>query len=317
LRAGRQQGGFGLVVGVDRTGHARELKENGANLTVQNLGEIMVMRSPEAGNEKFVSALEQLAEIFQQAQGKRLAVFLDYDGTLTPIVSRPEDAVLDPEMRRVLRELGGRCFVAVISGRDLPDVQNLVGLDDIYYAGSHGFDIAGPKGQRLEHQSGKQFLPALDQAEKSLRDRLEKKIPGVQVERKKFSIAVHYRRAAAGRVPAVKEVVDQVQEESGQLRQASGKKIFELQPDINWHKGKALLWLLEQLGLDRHEVLPFYVGDDVTDEDAFKVLKERGIGIAVQEALAPTAARYRLHNPNEVEKFLKELVAFTEETHSE
>ena len=277
------RGGFGLVIGVDRVGHARELQENGADLAVPDLGVIAVAASQGKGREKIPLALEHLDEIFQQAQGKEVAVFLDYDGTLTPIVPRPEDAVLAPEMRQHLKELAAQCFVAVISGRDLKDVQNLVGLQNLYYAGSHGFDIDGPKGEHLEHQSGKPFLPALDRAETSLRDRLEEKIPGVQVERKKFSIAVHYRRAAEGNVREVEGVVDQVLAEGSGLRKTSGKKIFELQPDIDWHKGKALLWLLEQLGMNRTTVLPFYLGDDVTDEDAFKVLTDRGIGIAVQE----------------------------------
>ncbi len=274
------------------------------------------MKNSIEARENFSSALEQREEIFRQVQGKHLAVFLDYDGTLTPIVDRPEDAVLNRGMRQTLRNLTHQFIVAVISGRDLKDVQNLVGLDDIYYAGSHGFEISGPQGRHLEHQWGKQFLPALDRAEKSLRDRLENKIQGVQVERKKFSIAVHYRRVAEGKVKEVKKVVDQLQEENGRLRQTSGKKIFELQPDIDWDKGKALLWLLEQLGINRPGVLPFYLGDDVTDEDAFKVLEDRGVGIAVQEKPMPTAARYRLRDPDEVEKFLKALISYSEETGS-
>jgi trehalose 6-phosphate phosphatase len=276
----------------------------------------LVVGSPEKEKDKFASALEQREEIFQQALGKRLAVFLDYDGTLTPIVERPEDAVLDRGMRQTLGDLAQHATVAVISGRDLKDVQKLVGLDGIYYAGSHGFEISGPRGRHLEHQWGKQYLPTLDRAEKSLRDHLEKKIQGVQVERKKFSIAVHYRRVAEGKVEEVARVVDQVQEENRRLRQTKGKKIFELQPDIDWDKGKALLWLLKQLGLDGPEVLPFYLGDDVTDEDAFKVLKDRGLGIAVQETPIPTDARYRLRNPDEVEKFLKALMSYSEETRS-
>ena len=132
----------------------------------------------------------------------------------------------------------------------------------------------------MEHQSGKEFLPVLDRAEKSLRDLLEGKISGVQVERKKFSIAVHYRRVEEGRAKEVEDAVDRVKKEHSRLRKGSGKKVFELQPDIDWHKGKAVLWLLEQLDLDRSEVLPFYVGDDVTDEDAFKVLVDRGLGFS-------------------------------------
>ena len=262
-------------------------------------------------------ALNRLKDIFRQAAGKKLAVFLDYDGTLTPIVSRPEEAVLGPKMRRTIKELADHCFVAIISGRDLQEVENLVGLDNIYYAGSHGFDLGGPKGRHLEHQIGTEFLPVLDQTEKYLRNFLEEKIPGVQIERKKFCIAVHYRRTAARKVPEVEEIVDRVQRGSKGLRKTSGKKIFELQPDIDWHKGKALLWFFEQLGLDRPEYLPLYIGDDVTDEDAFKVLRGRGLGLAVQEEAGPTAAGYRLRDPGEVEKFLKALITFSEENSPE
>jgi trehalose 6-phosphate phosphatase len=265
-------------------------------------------------NKKLFSAIEKLEEIFQYLVNKTPAIFLDYDGTLTPIVSRPEDAVLDPKMRQTLQDLAANCFVAVISGRDLPDVRNLVGLDNLVYAGSHGFDIAGPQGQRLAHQSGREFLPALDRSEKDLRARLEDHIPGVQVERKKFSVAVHYRRAADSRVGEVEQVVDQVHAASGRLRKSTGKKLFELQPDLDWHKGKALLWLLDRLGLNRPDVVPLYLGDDVTDEDAFKVLQERGLGIAVQDEPAPTAARYRLRDPDEVQKFLQAFITFTKES---
>ena len=275
-----------------------------------------MVENSEAKREKFASALEQREEIFRQAQGKQLAVFFDYDGTLTPIVARPEEAALDRRIRQTLKKLAKQCTVAVISGRDLRDVQSLVSLEGIFYAGNHGFEITGPQGRHSENRWGKQFLPALERAEKSLRERLEKKIQGVQVERKKFSIAVHYRRVAEVKVREVEGVVDQVQKENGRLRRTSGKKIFELTPDIDWHKGKALLWLLEQLGINGPEVLPFYLGDDVTDEDAFEVLKDRGVGIAVQEKPIPTAARYRLRNPEEVEKFLKELLAYTKENRS-
>ena len=316
VQAGKR-GKFGFVVGVDRTGHAADLEKNGANLAVNDLGSIAIKAGSEESEAPPASALDHLQEIFQQMQGKKLVVFFDYDGTLTPIVERPELAVLAAGVRQTIKKLAKHYPVAVISGRDLKDVQNLVDLDNIFYAGSHGFEIAAPKGQHWEHQSGKEFLPVLDRAEKSLRDRLEKKIQGVQVERKKFSIAVHYRRAEAGKTQEVEEAVDQVKEENAGLRKSSGKKIFELQPDIDWNKGKALLWLLEQLGLDGPGVLPFYLGDDITDEDAFRVLKDRGIGIAVQEKPAPTAARYLLRNPEEVEKFLTALIACTKETHDE
>jgi trehalose-phosphatase len=92
-----------------------------------------------------------------------------------------------------------------------------------------------------------------------------------------------------------------------ELRTITGKKVYEFQPDIGWNKGRAVAWLLETLGLEQPEVLPLYIGDDLTDEDAFRALEKRGVGIVVTEELRPTAARYALKGPAEVERFLREL----------
>jgi trehalose-phosphatase len=93
------------------------------------------------------------------------------------------------------------------------------------------------------------------------------------------------------------------------LRRINGKKVYELLPDVAWDKGKAVLWLLETLGLDRENVRPIYIGDDSTDEDAFGVLQHRGVGILVTEQSQPTTAGYSLKNPVEVERFLRALAA--------
>ena len=316
VQAGKK-GKFGWVIGVDRTDHAAALLENGADMAVSDLGEITVATVFGETIGPLRPALDHLEEIFMRLGGKRPGVFLDYDGTLTPIVDRPEDALLADPVRQTLEQLAEHCPVAVISGRDLKDVQELIDLKAIFYAGSHGFDIAGPKGKRLEHEMGQEFLPVLDRAEKSLRGRLEGKISGVQVERKKFSIAVHYRRVEENRVKEVEDAVDLILQEQSRLRKGSGKKVFELQPDIDWHKGKAVLWLLAQLELDRPDVLPLYVGDDVTDEDAFRVLVDRGLGFAVQKGDKPTAAQYFLRDPAEVEKFLQALMPVCKESGNE
>src|SRR6266513_276809 len=128
------------------------------------------------------SALEHVQEIARS--GDRVAVFLDYDGTLTPIVSHPQDAWLTDSMRQTLRELAGSLPVAVLSGRDLHDVRRRVDIDGIVYAGSHGFDIAGPRGVRK--QVAAEFLPTLDAAEKELGEKLAG-MAGVLLERKRFS----------------------------------------------------------------------------------------------------------------------------------
>jgi len=246
------------------------------------------------------SALDYVQEI--AAHSDRLAVFLDYDGTLTPIVSQPQDAWLADSMRQTLQELAAQTPVAILSGRDLDDVRQRAGIDDIVYAGSHGFDIAGPHG--LRRQMATEFLPKLDTVENELHKRLDG-ISGALVERKRFSIAAHYRNVKEEDIPRVKRAVAEAAARHRELRRIDGKKVYELLPDIEWDKGKAVLWLLEALGLDRENSRSIYIGDDVTDEDAFRALERRGIGILVCEESQPTAARYSLGEPAEVERFLR------------
>ena len=252
------------------------------------------------------SALDRLDEIIVPAREKGLAVFLDYDGTLTPIVSQPENAWLSDSMRQVLRELAARAPVAILSGRDLNDVRRRVDLDGVVYAGSHGFDIAASGG--LCRQLGTEYLSVLDTAEKELRDALDE-IPGAQLERKRFSVAAHYRNVKENDASKVREVVEAISAGHRELRSMNGKKVYELLPAIDWDKGRAVIWLLETLDLEREDLRPIYIGDDSTDEDAFRALEHRGVGILVTEQSQPTTARYSLKDPAEVERFLRALTA--------
>jgi trehalose 6-phosphate phosphatase len=251
------------------------------------------------------SALKHVHEIARRSSDPP-AVFLDYDGTLTQIVSHPDKALLSDSMREALQALVKQVPVAILSGRDLDDVRQRVDIGEIVYAGSHGFDIAGLRG--LRRQQATEFLPALDLAEKELREKLLG-TAGALLERKRFSIAAHYRNVNESDVSKVKEAVNAVAARHRELRKMEGKKVYELLPDIHWDKGKAVLWLLENLGLQRAQVRPIYIGDDRTDEDAFRALEQCGIGILVSEEPRPTAARYSLKDPIEVERFLRELVA--------
>lgn len=240
-------------------------------------------------------------------KNKQVIIFLDYDGTLTPIVDRPEWAQMSQTMRNAVKRLSEKYRIAIVSGRDLKDVRNLVALEGLLYAGSHGFDISGPDGD-MELQQGANYLPDLDLAEKNLAEALVK-IPGIQLERKKFAIAVHFRRAKIEDVPTVENIVDTTVAKCPGLRKTGGKMIFELRPDIDWDKGKALLWILTQLGMDDDNICPIYIGDDLTDEDAFCVLQTRGIAILVGNDQRLTAAGYVLKDPEEVGLFLERLKA--------
>lgn len=313
VAAGRA-GGFGLVIGVVRSSDGTELRAGGADLVVSDLKELgdgAALRARlrlDVAAIALPNALSRIAEFQARLAGKRPAVFLDYDGTLTPIVDRPELAVLSEDMRTVVRGLAERCPVAIVSGRDRADVERLVGLDGLVYAGSHGFDIAGPGGLRKEHERAAEFLPALDRAEERLWREVAG-IDGVLVERKKFAIAVHYRLVAEPEVARVERAVAAVAAEVPDLRRTAAKKVFALRPRVDWDKGRAVLWLLTALGLDGEDVLPLYLGDDDTDEDAFAALEGRGLGILVSDAGHTTAAEYVLADTQEVGRFLGDLAA--------
>jgi trehalose-phosphatase len=254
------------------------------------------------------SALDAIHGIIERAKGKRLALFLDYDGTLTPIVERPELAIMSEETRATVKALAEHCTVAIISGRDRRDVERLVNLDALFYAGSHGFDIAGPHGWHTEHEPAAAYVPVIDRAETALREALAS-VKGAILERKKYSVAVHYRLVADGDVNTVQKAINVALSHQPELRKMDGKKVYDLQPRIDWDKGKAVLWLLQALDLLHGTVLPIYVGDDITDEDAFKVLHDLGIGVVVGENSRPTTARYALKNPDEVHSFLQRLIS--------
>ncbi|HEX9670400.1 MAG TPA: trehalose-phosphatase [Thermoanaerobaculia bacterium] len=252
------------------------------------------------------SALDRWPEIERRLRtGGRPVLFLDYDGTLTPIVARPELAVLEGGVRDLLTRLARRFPLAVLSGRGREDVAALVGLPEIVYAGSHGFDVAGGwPGRELRHEVGEGTPAEIGAAAVEL-ERALAGFPGVLVEPKRFSVAVHWRLARPEDLAAIEAAVDRVLAAHPALRRAAGKRVWELRPALAWDKGEALRWLLAAWGLDGGRSVPLYVGDDVTDEDAFRVVAETGVGILVADHPRPTAAAYSLRDPGEVRELLE------------
>lgn len=236
---------------------------------------------------------------------KRLVLFLDFDGTLSPIVSKPDDAKLLPGMKEVLEKCALKYDVALVSGRDTDDVMKRVGIEGLIYAGSHGFSIKGPGNLLMEHEKADEIVKLLGEIERRLEDAFSDGPAGVQVERKKYAITVHYRNARADDVDGIKLKTGEVVSGITGVKREMGKKIVEIKPDIDWHKGKAVKWIMEQLGLwSDPGVLPLYLGDDSTDEDAFKMLKGKGVGVIVGSHEQPSIADYRLHSVEEVKQFL-------------
>ncbi|KAK8306424.1 hypothetical protein V6Z12_D03G127500 [Gossypium hirsutum] len=279
---------------------------------------------------KYPSALASFDQITNPAKGKRIALFLDYDGTLSPIVDNPDCAFMSNDMRAAVKNVAQFFPTAIISGRSRDKVYEFVGLSELNYAGSHGMDIMGPVRQSFDDHSncirstdnqGKEvnlfqpaseFLPMIDEVFNSLINNT-KDIRGAKVENNKFCVSVHYRNVDEKDWTVVAQRVHDVIRNYPRLRLTHGRKVVEVRPVINWDKGKAVTFLLESLGLSNCEdVLPIYVGDDQTDEDAFKVLREGncGYGILVSSVPKESNAFFSLKDPQEVMEFLKSLVVW-------
>ena len=259
-----------------------------------------------------LSALEQLREFGRRLQGRTAVVFLDYDGTLTPIVSRPELARITPEMRALVGALADRCPVAIVSGRSRGKVEEFLGLENVIYAGGHGMDIAGPPESRLRLKAGREWRETMDGAHRKLAAALSG-IPGAMVELNEYAVSVHYRLVNPTQIALVGAIVDRELRDFPKLRKVRGRMIWDIRPDIDWNKGRALLWIRERLGLHPGNSVAFYLGDDATDEDAFSALSEEDVGILVASRPRVTAARYSLANPSEVGRFLEGLIGILDD----
>lgn len=241
--------------------------------------------------------------------GRFVYLFLDYDGTLTPIVESPGRAALSEEARGLLDELSKspKLKLAIVSGRSLKELQKIVHLNDIIYVGNHGFEIKGPK-FRFEGPISTGFKAALKKIKEDL-DRRLSAVKGVFIEDKGLTLSVHYRLVNTKDELLVKNIFyESIQPYliSKKARLTYGKKVFEVRPVAKWDKGKAVIWLLarERFRLKGNLALPVYIGDDLTDESAFNALKKKGLTISVGKAMLLTATYY-LNNTSEVIRFLK------------
>ena len=255
-----------------------------------------------------LSLFEHRAAFEQDLAGKELLLFLDYDGTLTPIVATPDLAVLSEDMRQVIQKAMSVIKISIVSGRATQDVRSKVKLDGLFYAGSHGFEIVDPQGEVTVNEEAQKIRSVIDEVHGKLSERV-KGISGALVENVKYTISAHYRLVSEEDFPLIETAVDAVLAEYPQLRKTHGKKVFELRPRIDWDKGRAVEWILTYLGYDPSRQIPVYIGDDTTDEDAFRFLKDKGFGILVADPPKPSEAKYRIRHTEDVRDLLEQLIA--------
>ncbi len=236
---------------------------------------------------------------------KKYFLFLDYDGTLTPIVKKPDLAMLTKARRSTLKKIAKapHILVAIISGRKLSDLKQKVGIPGLIYAGNHGFEIAGP-GLKIIHSQAKQSKPILKKIKSELQKRL-KAIKGTIIEDKGLSLSLHFRLVKAKDLKKVKEIfATTTQPHLKKVRITHGKKVFEVRPPVKWDKGKAVLWILKKFG---GKMIPVYIGDDTTDEDAFRALKNKGLTMRVGK-IKGSSAQHFIKNVDGVYKLIKSML---------
>ncbi len=240
--------------------------------------------------------------------GSPFIVMLDVDGTLAPIAPRPEDAGVPPETHRAVANLASRpeVFVALVSGRAAPDAKRMVGVSNVWVLGNHGAESITPSGEEQVDPLVAPYETVMATARTALGP-LTASLPGVIVEDKRWTLSVHFRQADQELVPRLRSTVDAVAAQNG-LRVHEGKMVFEVRPPVRVDKGTAVMGLADRLGgLDEGASLLF-IGDDRTDEDAFRLLRHRvprAVTIRVADEMAETTAEFLADDPPAVRRFLE------------
>jgi trehalose-phosphatase len=248
---------------------------------------------------------DNLFEIKNQIlKSSSIVLIIDFDGTLSPIVSIPEGAIFPEITKFLLGEISKRINVVIVSGRSLVDIKGRVGLPRLIYAGNHG----------LEWQTAQRYdcikIPSkISGLLSEINDNLKKilsEYPGAIIENKKFSIAVNYRSISKLHLKDFKVAVKGIKR--GSIELIDDKKTFEFRANLKWNKGEFTNLFLKKILADKKHILPIYIGDSKTDEDAFKVLP---FGITVRVGNKKKSfAKYYIKNQKQIKKLLKYILTY-------
>jgi trehalose-phosphatase len=252
---------------------------------------------------------EDWEETKKTITGKNIFLFLDYDGTLSSIADHPDKAFLSDEVKDILHKVirNPRFKVAVISGRSLRDIKNRVHIGGITYSGNHGLEINSPT-FKFKNNISSSYKKLLSKIKKELRKAF-KDFKGVLIQDKKLTLSVHYRLADKKNILRITRIFHKMI--AGYLNEKKikiikGKMVLEIAPPIKWNKGLAVSWILNRPEFSKNNFFPLYFGDDTTDEDAFRLLKDRGITVFVGRP-TKSSAQFYLNNVSEVIQFIEQL----------
>ena len=255
-----------------------------------------------------VPALPITPAFAARLQGNPLLLLLDIDGTLAPIAPRPELAIVPVETQQILHELTvlPGVYVVFVTGRGATDGRRLAGVDGGWMIGNHGMELAHPgKAARARDDVAPFESSVADAAATLERLATARGWEGVLVENKRLTLSVHYRLAQPGIVPELIGEVARIGEEHG-LRATQGKEVLELRPPIAVDKGTAALELAESLGATHDDASLFAAGDDRTDEDLFRALRQRqprAVTVRVGDA-ASTEAEFSVPDTDAMRELL-------------
>lgn len=247
----------------------------------------------------------ELTDMVRDAEG--LLVGFDFDGTLAPIADDPDVPTLSPDLRRSLGQLAerGNVRLAIVSGRELADLRERVGLEGVVYAGNHGLELRRD-GEYSVRPAVEQYRSVVQSLADSLQADLAE-VPGTRLENKDLTLTVHVRQTPPERVEDVRPILDERTAEYEDVTVRTGKAVFEVTPSVPHDKGTVLSTLEAETPSDW---LTLYLGDDTTDEDAFKAIQPEGIGVHVGTD-PNTAAVYSVESQRAVPEFLTWLASTT------
>jgi len=258
--------------------------------------------------KELLSCWDVIAARIKEAE--HILLLIDYDGTLTPIVERPELANLPPQAKECLQELAEspRLTLGIISGRSVENLRGKVGIKGIIYVGNHGLEIEGP-GITYVNPVARKTKPFLH----SLCRDIGKELTGIKgaiIEDKGLTLSLHYRLVDESRVEELNRIFFEITKPltaSGRIKVSKGKKVYEVRPAVDWNKGKAIAFIAQNFNWEG-ETLMIFLGDDITDYDGFRMVDDSGgISIYVGEGDTETVAQYLLHSTKETYQFLNML----------